>query len=74
MRFLVIPNSQMWPTPSAICKPCRSHKGIDSSTEPDLRKGISNDDAHEMVGEDGEMPGKLWTLFRERSSSDGKYR
>ncbi len=52
----------------AAHKRCRSHEGVESSTEPDLRRGISNHNAHEMVGEYGEMPATPQTLFQERTS------
>ncbi len=52
--LLVIPNPQTWPMLAAVYERCRSHKSVDSSTEPDLRRGILNYDAHKMVWEDGE--------------------
>ncbi len=45
----------------------QSHKGIGSSTEPDLGRGILNYGAHKMDGENGEMSGTPQTLFRVRT-------
>ncbi len=41
-------------------QPC---KGVDSSTEVDPRTGISNDNAHKTVRENGEIPGTCGHYF-----------
>ncbi len=64
MKFLVVPDPQ---THGQFANDAEVLMvSVYSFTEPDLRKGISNDDAHKMFAENGEMPGTEQILFPER--------